>query len=212
MRSGEHLKNFKKTLIQRLTGGRFVYRFPVGSSLFLTFDDGPHAQHTPQIIAILKRFRAKATFFLVGRNVERYPDIVQQIRDNGHSIGLHTHSHKTLDRMTRPEFDREISLNQEAIHRAISQRPTLLRPPEGRLTLASLIWAMSSGLRVIHYTVTSNDWKANRTEDITDLFERTPVRGGNILSFHDNSALTVGAIPTLLERFARAGFTFQAIS
>src|ERR1051326_5890065 len=185
----ENLKHLKKSLIQRLSRGRFVYRLPAQSpSLFLTFDDGPNAEHTPQILDILQRYGIKATFFLVGECAARHPEIVQRLQHEGHTIGLHTHTHKTLDRMTQPEFENEIALNQQAIERAIARRPTLLRPPQGRITLASLRWALARGLRVIHYTVTSNDWKAQNADDITSLFARTPVRSGDILSFHDNNA------------------------
>lgn len=208
----DHIKNLKKSLIQRLSAGRFVFRFPDRSALYLTFDDGPHPDHTPALLDILRRHNVHATFFLVGQNAARYPDVVRRIQAEGHTVGLHTNSHKTLDRMTHPEFDREIALNQDAIHGAIRSRPTLLRPPEGRITLPSLFWAMSRGLRVVHYTITSDDWKATDSKAITDLFSRAPVRGGEILSFHDNNPFTLEAIPEIIGRYAGAGFRFRTVA
>jgi peptidoglycan/xylan/chitin deacetylase (PgdA/CDA1 family) len=208
----DHIKNLKKSLIQRLSAGRFVFRFPDRSSLFLTFDDGPHPDHTPALLDILRRHDIRATFFLVGKNAARYPEVVRRIEAEGHTIGLHTHTHKTLDRMTHPEFDEEIALNQEAIHGAIQRRPILLRPPEGRITLPSLVWAASRGLRVVHYTITSDDWKAPNSVAITGLFARAAVRGGEILSFHDNNPFTLEAIPAIIDRYTHSGFRFRTVA
>ena len=212
MQQDNRLKSLKKSLIQRLSGGRFVYRLPDRSSLYLTFDDGPHAEFTPALLDILHHHGIRATFFLVGKNAARHPELVRKLQEHGHTIGLHTHTHKTLDRLSRNEFDREIELNQNAIQEAIQSRPTLLRPPEGRLTLASLLWAAARGLKVIHYTVTSNDWKATSGEEITELFAKTNIRGGDILSFHDNNPYTIEAIPSVIERYTKAGFHFLPIS
>lgn len=208
----DRIKNLKKSLIQRVSFGRFVFRFPDRSSLFLTFDDGPHPEHTPALLDILRRHNVRATFFLVGENAARYPDVVRRIQAEGHAVGLHTNTHKTLDRMTHPEFDREIALNQDAIHGAIQSRPILLRPPEGRITLPSLLWAMARGLRVVHYTITSDDWKATDSKAITDLFARATVRGGEILSFHDNNPFTLQAVPEIIGRYAGSGFRFRTVT
>lgn len=208
----DRIKILKKTLIQRLSAGRFVFRLPDRSALFLTFDDGPHPEHTPALLDILRRHNVRATFFLVGENAARYPELVRRIEAEGHTVGLHTHSHKTLDRMTRPEFDREIALNQDAIHDAIRRRPLLLRPPEGRITLPSLLWAVSRGLRVVHYTITSDDWKATDSKAIADLFSRATVRGGEILSFHDNNPFTLQAVPEIIGRYAGSGFRFRTVA
>lgn len=212
MQIQSHFKNLKKSVIQRFSVGYFVYRFPDRSSLFLTFDDGPHPDHTPAILDILRRHNIHATFFLVGNNAARYPELVQQIQAEGHTIGLHTQTHKTLDRMTYPDFCHEITKNQESIHASIGVTPTLLRPPEGRINLASLVWSMTRGLRVVHYTITSDDWKATNCSEITELFARTPVNGGEILSFHDNNPFTVGAIPIVIEQYLRDGYRFRTVA
>lgn len=208
----DRIKNLKKSLIQKLSIGRFVFRFPDRSALFLTFDDGPHPDHTPALLDILRQHNVRATFFLVGENAARHPEVVRRIVAEGHTVGLHTNTHKTLDRLTHPEFDREIALNQDAIHRAIQHRPLLLRPPEGRITLPSLFWAMSRGLRVVHYTITSDDWKATDSRAITNLFARARVRGGEILSFHDNNPFTLEAIPEIISRYTASGFRFRTVA
>jgi peptidoglycan/xylan/chitin deacetylase (PgdA/CDA1 family) len=212
MQQDNRLKHLAKTLLQRLSGGRFVYRIPDRSSLYMTFDDGPDERYTPAVLDVLRRHGAKATFFLVGTHVAQHPELVRALREQGHTVGLHTHTHRTMDRMSHAEFDREIELNQSAIQEAIDSRPTLLRPPEGRLTFNSLLWAVAKGLRVIHYTVTSNDWKATSSEEITELFANVDVHGGEILSFHDNNPFTVEAVQALIERYTRAGFQFRSIS
>lgn len=211
MSISEFKTDLKKRLIQAVSGGRFVYRFPRGRQLFLTFDDGPDPNHTLALVDILTRYNARASFFLVGRAVERHPDIVARLHAAGHTVGLHTHTHKTLDRMERTEFVEEIAQNQRAIRAAISTSPILLRPPEGRLNLRNLLWARSIGLRVIHYTYTSNDWKADSAGYIRSQIPDQSLEGGEILSFHDSNAHTLEAMPALIEACTRRGFGFQPI-
>jgi peptidoglycan-N-acetylglucosamine deacetylase len=204
-------KHLGKQLVQTVTGGRFVYRFPRGRQLYLTFDDGPNPDWTPALVEVLARCGVAATFFLVGQAVERHPDIVTRLHAAGHAIGLHTHTHKPLDRMGHVEFLDEIARNRQAIHAAIGSSPSLLRPPEGRVNLRSLRWARSLGLRVIHFTYTSNDWKAGSAQYIRSQIPERSLAGGEILSFHDASAFTLEAIPGLVDSCTRRGFVFQAI-
>lgn len=211
MSSAAMLRDAKKRLIQLLTGGRFFYRLPDRRELFLTFDDGPDPQHTPALIDILGRYGVRASFFLVGQAAERHPAIVAQLKAAGHTVGLHTHTHTTMDRMARAQFQKEITDNQSAIRNAIGETPVLLRPPQGRLNVRSLLWACFRGLRVVHYTHTSNDWKAPSAEYIRAQIPEHSLIGGEILSFHDNNPYTLEVVPRLIEACHKRGFAFAPI-
>lgn len=200
-----------KKVLQSVSGGRFVYRLPKGRPLVLTFDDGPDPEHTPALIDILSTYGVRVNFFLVGVAVERHPEIVAQLHAAGHTVGLHTHTHKTLDRMEHDEFRHEIDRNQRAIRAAIAASPILLRPPQGVISVRSLLWARSAGLRVVHYTYTSNDWKAESVAYIRSQIPEFRLDGGEILSFHDNNPHTIAAIPKLIESCVSRGFAFAPI-
>jgi peptidoglycan-N-acetylglucosamine deacetylase len=205
------IRNLAKSNLQRISAGRFLYRITNSPALFLTFDDGPHPDHTPRILDILNRHAIKATFFLVGRNAEAHPELVRRISADGHTIGLHTHTHVTLDRMTHAQFISEISSNQRAIFAASGLTPKLLRPPEGRFKLRNIAWAASQDLCIVHFTVTSNDWKARSAAEVLDQLSAANVHPGDILSLHDTVTVCVEALPLIIQRFQSGGSAFHSI-
>ena len=205
------LKNTIKKIIQEASFKHFVYKLPYKNTLFLTFDDGPNAAYTPQLLDILRRYNARATFFLVGKNVEQHPDITLNIKKGGHRIGLHTYSHKNIDKMNKDEFEKEILLNQQAIANVIKETPVILRPPQGRLNSRNLLWAILNNITIVHYTITSNDWKLNCADDILNLIRSVKIEGGEIISFHDSNTYTIEAMPQILHDLKEKGFSFSSI-
>jgi len=205
------VKNLVKQAIQQLTLGRFVYRYPVTDRVFLTFDDGPDEEFTPQILSILKEFGQKGTFFLIGKHVDKYSELALETSSAGHCLGLHTYTHTTLDKMSREGFREEINCNQKSIQQAIGKAPTLLRPPKGRIQLKNLFWAAQLQLQVVHYTITSNDWKAESIDNVLECVKINEIQGGEIISFHDNNKHTVEALPIILEELAKKGMSCDTI-
>ena len=159
----------------------------------------------------MRRYNAKATFFLFGKNVAQYPDITLNIKKDGHRIGLHTYSHKNIDKMNKDEFEKEILLNQQTIANVIKETPVILRPPQGRLNSRNLLWAILNNITIVHYTVTSNDWKSTCADDILSLIRGVKIEGGEILSFHDSNIYTIEAMPQILHDFKKKGFAFSSI-
>lgn len=204
-------KNFKKKAIQIVSFNRFVFKFPPSKRVFLTFDDGPHPVYTLEILKILKNFQAPSTFFLLGENVKRYASIATKIQEEGHTIGMHTFNHKTLDQMTRTEFDSDIKICQSLIMPITDHSPRILRPPQGKLNLIHLYWAVLNRVKIVHYTITSNDWNAKDVSDIQDSIPIEKIVGGEIINFHDNNLLTVTALPGLLESVRSRGYSFASI-
>lgn len=205
------VKNAVKRLLQEASLRRFVYRLPSRGSVYLTFDDGPNPQYTRRILEILERMNAAATFFLVGQAVERHGEIVSRIQAADHAIGLHTYSHRTLDRMDSAEFSREIQKNQQAIERITGKRPTLLRPPKGQISLPALVRAARHGLTIVHYTITSNDWKARSVADILDSIGLKRLEGGEIISFHDDNQHTIEALPIIIDTLRTSSFRCASV-
>lgn len=205
------IKQLAKQSLQWLSGNRFVFRLPRTPQVHLTFDDGPDPVYTGQVMELLERFGQKATFFLVGENVEKSPEIVRQLVAKGHRVGLHTHTHSCLDQLDKKQFESEVERNQRAIQAAIGRRPKVLRPPRGQFNLKNLSWASQIGIQVVHYTVTSNDWKAQSAAFIVQTVAARDLVGGEIVSFHDNNPFTVEALPTILAELQQRKLSCQII-
>ncbi len=157
---------------------------------YLTFDDGPIPEVTPRILDILDRFGVKATFFMVGDNARRYPELVDEVRRRGHSIGNHT-MHHLQGRKTMPrKYLRDV---QEADHLLNS---SLFRPPHGLLR-----WGQSRIIRhhynLIMYDVVTRDYAVYMSpEEVVDNV-RQFTRNGSIIVFHDSLKSMHNTLPAL---------------
>ncbi len=201
-----------KTLLQALSLRRFLFKVPdKPKTLFLTFDDGPDPVYTPKILEILDHHRIQASFFLVGQQVEQHPEILHRLKLGSHTVGLHTYSHQSIRSLDKTQLATEIEQNQNAIHEVLGQRPNLLRPPRGEISLSSLHHAMRLGLKVVHYTITSNDWKLESPEAILNQIYRNPISGGDIISFHDNNDNTCIAVDSLITEYKERGYSFASL-
>jgi peptidoglycan-N-acetylglucosamine deacetylase len=186
----------------------FLYR-TVAASLFpsimwhsndptvhLTFDDGPHPSATPRVLRILKMRHLKATFFLLGENVDRYPDLVNEINDQGHTVGNHALTHSSLLLKPSSWQSSQIRYTNEVIQKVIGITPRLFRPPFGRFDLGTLRAASSQGLKTVMWDVDSMDYSA---QSIPSIIRRVcrQTEGGSIVLFHDNDS-TSAKIPEYL--------------
>ena len=128
--------------------------------LAMTFDDGPSAEYTPRLLDMLKARHIKATFFLIGKNVQAHPELVRRIIAEGHEVGNHTWDHPQLSKLTDAQATDEIEKTQNAIRAACGVTPTLLRPPYGALNKPEHFWIPQElKLNVIYWTVDTEDWK-----------------------------------------------------
>ncbi len=177
----------------------------------ITFDDGPDPAYTPAILDILASYDVKATFFMVGRHVEMYPDIARRIVAEGHDIGNHTHTHRSLVPLHPDKVLEEIILCEEIIESVTGQRPYFFRPPRGVYSQAVRDIAVARQYTIVLWSISSKDWREASSRSITrSILEN--VRGGDILLFHDSGNLissqggnrynTVKALPHILEGLA----------
>ena len=179
----------------------------VRSEIFFTFDDGPTHELTLQILEILKKYKAKATFFCVGENVQRYPDLFQQILDEGHGIGNHTFNH-----LNAWETDKEVYL-ENADKAALLIPSKLFRPPYGKIT-PKLIRSLESKYRLVMWTVLSGDFDADTYPQQCFENATSKTEDGDILVFHDNIKAKrniLEALPRILEYFDNLGIKVSAL-
>ncbi len=176
-------------------------------ALYLTFDDGPTPDITSRVLKELDRFRAKATFFCIGRNVERHPDIFSQVVDKGHAVGNHTYSHLKGWYTADKEYYDDIILAARFIH------SSLYRPAYGMITPAQLRH-LKQQYQIVLWEIMSYDFDFNTSPEqcLSNVIRHT--RPGSVVVFHDSlkaSEKTLYALPRVLEHFAEKGWAFRKI-
>lgn len=164
----------------------------------ITFDDGPHPVYTLSVLKLLKKFNAKATFFCVGKEVEKYPDIVKKIIGQGHLIGNHTYSHSnTFGFMNAHQIINEINTTDKIINAVTLKKPLLFRPPFG-VTNPSIAKAIQKTKhQVIGWSVRSLDTVLKTDKKIVNRIVKK-LKTGDIILLHDTSEKTVIALEQLL--------------
>ncbi|MEG0473057.1 MAG: polysaccharide deacetylase family protein [Solibacillus sp.] len=174
----------------------------------LTFDDGPHPKVTPQIVKILNKYDAKATFFVVGKNVQKYPEVVKNVSDAGHEIGNHTYEHKKLTALTVKQVNSQIELTDNAVKAAIDQTTTVFRPPYGAYnkTITNLLEVPN-----IMWSIDTLDWKhhdPNKTLQIV----KTNAKRDSIVLMHDIHQTTADSLDSVLAYLTQQGYEFVTVS
>jgi peptidoglycan-N-acetylglucosamine deacetylase len=184
-----------------------------GEGVLLTFDDGPHPEGTPAVLAALERHRAPAVFFMVGEQVERYPGLAAEVAAAGHEIALHGYRHVNQMRVPPGWLERDLRRGADAIVAATGNAPALYRPPYGIFTLPGLAIARR-GWRPLLWSAWGRDWRARTSaEEIARLSTRH-VTGGDVILLHDadwysaagSHRRTAAAVPLVLEELERRGF------
>ena len=175
--------------------------------IYITFDDGPHPTITPQVLDILKKFNAKATFFCVGNNAKRYKATFDMIVNEGHSVGGHTYNHEKGWITNTNKYVDSVNKSQELI------KSSLFRPPHGRIK-SSQIRKLKNNYKLVAWTVISYDWDKSLCAE--DCFNNVIKNAddGSIVVFHDSEKAEKNMIPALtkvLEYYSEKGFTFEKL-
>jgi peptidoglycan/xylan/chitin deacetylase (PgdA/CDA1 family) len=192
--------------------GRVVRRAPGERSLALTFDDGPHPDTTPAILDALERAGVHATFFLVGEQVRRFPELVRRIVAAGHAVGNHTQRHRLLVFRTQAQLDDEIGSCQRALA-AVGVRARLFRPPHGFKPIGLHRALVRHGLRMVAWRGTVRDTDAPGVAALVDRVVRL-ADGGCIVLLHDNPTTrgeTAAALPAMISACRVLGLHFVTL-
>lgn len=184
-----------------------------GQQIALTFDDGPHPIYTPQVLKLLDHYNAKATFFCIGKNVAKHPDIVKQLHDAGHTVGNHSYSHAaTIDFHGKSAWLGELQQTDTVIEQAIGRGPRFFRPPYGVTTphLANAI--RTSGHRTIGWRVRPYDTLKNRTPNHIAQTILKKVKPGSIILLHDTHNRMVPVLEQLLPELHQRGYRLVTVA
>jgi len=178
--------------------------------IYLSFDDGPHPTITPLVLAELKKYNAKATFFCIGDNVRKFPAVYQRVMDEGHAIGNHTMQHINGWKTADEEYINDIT----AAGKYISSN--LFRPPYGRIKKSQLYKLQSADYKIqtVMWSVLAGDWIATLHPEKCFQQVKRAVYPGCIIVFHDSEKANERmsyALPKLLEHFSAQGYIFKKI-
>lgn len=189
------------------TAGSRGNAFASAKRVALTFDDGPHPVYTPKLLELLEQEQVPATFFLLGQNVEAYPEVVEEIAGKGHLIGNHTYHHVEITSLSEEQACLEIDETSRLIEELTGSGTEYVRPPfgtwneglEDRLDLIPVMW-----------TVDTLDWT---TENVDWIVERTMADAGEnaVILMHDSYESTVRAVERLIPLLRSEGFEFVTV-
>lgn len=184
-----------------------IIREEGSKKIALTFDDGPHPFYTRQLIQGLEERDVKATFFITGKNVEAYPEIVQELHDGGHLIGNHTYNHTQLTRSNEESFKQEIIKTNEAIKEVTGEDTIYIRPPygswnkefEAELNMFPVLW-----------TIDPLDWCSS---DVAGIVRKVTakVKENDIILMHDQYKTTVTAALKVVDQLKEEGYEFVTV-
>ncbi|MFF7852937.1 polysaccharide deacetylase family protein [Streptomyces sp. NPDC007904] len=176
----------------------------------LTFDAGP-SEHSTRLLDVLKREQVPATFFLLGkRHIEKYPDLVRRMADEGHEVANHTWTHRILTDLEPEEIREELERPNEEIARLTGRRPALMRPPQGRTNDTVHEICRELGLSEVLWSVTAKDYTTTDSGLITRRVLAQSSRDGIIL-LHDIYDGTVPAVPGIIEALKKRGYVFVTV-
>lgn len=198
--------------VRRLVTPALTGPMPAGS-VAVTFDDGPHPQGTPAVLDQLDRLGWRATFFVLGEQARRYPDVVAEVERRGHAVALHGDTHRYLiGRSPRAGSD-DLRRGRDTVGDLLGRPPTRWRPPYGVLSGPALLAARRLGLRPVLWSAWGKDWRADATAaSVVATLTRGSLDGGTLL-LHDSDVMsspgswrtTVAALPLLAETLADRG-------
>ena len=186
-------------------------------TVYLTFDDGPIPEVTPKVLEILAHYDVKATFFMVGENIDKHPEVFEQVLRAGHSIGNHTYNHMKGWDVSTEEYIANVHQWEEAVSHTpytIHHTP-LFRPPYGKATLRQRIAVHKLGYQLIYWDILTRDYNPYRTPQAMLAQIMRNARPGAIINFHDSlksNERMLAVLPQAIEWLQAQGYRLETLS
>lgn len=194
----------------------YIWKKPPGNkTIYLTFDDGPTPKITNWVLEILKQYNAKATFFCIGNNIEKYPELFRTIVDENHKAANHTYYHEKGWKTKNQDYINSIIKTEKLICKMDSNyKSKLFRPPYGQIRKSQGQAIIEMGYKIIMWSVLTQDWKPNISNKY--CYEKTikSINKGSIVVFHDSYKAEEKLkylLPRVLEHFSGKGFNFKSL-
>jgi peptidoglycan-N-acetylglucosamine deacetylase len=181
------------------------------AAVCLTFDDGPHPEITPRVLDALAEARVPATFFLIGREAEQYPELVRRIAAEGHAVGSHSYSHPERADINPRQTLEEAVRGVAVLAQILGKSPTLYRPPRGKVTGRDLWLLWRAGLTTVLWNVDPKDYGRADPDELRGWFRDRPLRGADLVLLHDARPHSVPVLPDLIDRARAGGLDFTTV-
>lgn len=206
------LKPTKQQLL-RLLPDRIVQTHgeAAGGARYLSFDDGPHPEHTPRLLDLLAAHGAHASFFVVGRMAERHPAVVARILAEGHLLGNHSWSHHHFAQQSLHEQLDELERTDALLSGFDGRSRHRIRPPQGTLPLPLLLALARRRRQVAYWSYNSMDYQVPLLSDLVARLHDKAPSAGDIVLMHDDNELAGAALAELLPRWRAAGHAFRPL-
>lgn len=187
--------------------------------MYLTFDDGPIPEVTPKVLEILNHYGVKATFFMVGENVDKHPEVFEQVVKAGHSVGNHTYNHLKGWSRSQSEYLANITKCQETIEGHMpngypTQALNLFRPPYGKAWLWQRRALVKQGYRLIYWDILTRDYDRHVSPERMLTQIKQEVRRGSIINFHDSlksNERMLAVLPQAIEFLQSKGYEIKSL-
>ena len=192
-----------KSILQRLYP---CGKCRVGKAVYLTFDDGPIPEVTPKVLAILDRYGVKATFFMVGENIDKHPDVFEQVIKAGHAIGNHTYNHVKGWKYSTADYIANVQ--------KFPKETKLFRPPYGRTWLWQRMAVKRLGYEIYLWDVLTRDYNPHRTPEAMLKQIQRQTRPGSIINFHDSiksNERMLAVLPLAIEWLLANGYELKTL-
>lgn len=180
-------------------------------TLYLTFDDGPHPQHTLPMLELLAKHDARATFFLIGDQIERHAAVVQRIVAAGHALGNHSYTHPHFETLALAAQLEEIERTDRVLAQFDGQARHLFRTPRGVLPRSLLLHCIRRRRPIAYWSYDSLDYGRHPLQHLVDVAQRHPPRAGDIVLMHDDSPLSLQLLESMLPIWKARGFGFESL-
>ncbi|MEN6549575.1 MAG: polysaccharide deacetylase family protein, partial [Armatimonadia bacterium] len=208
---GDLLLCYRKLGLTNAVQQHEIHALPRPQTVALTFDDGPHPILTPWILDLLDRYNAKATFLLVGKQVEMYPELTREILRRGHEIGSHSYTHSNLRQISQLGVERELVMSRQVIRRACGEFVTLFRPPGGNYDPQVREAVTETGFSTVFWNENITSYPGQTGEQILPNMLRKLDQGGIVL-LHNGFDETREVLPLLLPALAQRGLKMDTVS
>jgi len=198
-----------KALLRKLLSPVLRYRGDA-PGLYLSFDDGPHPVVTPQVLDALERGGVKATFFMIGQEMERHPALVAEVRERGHAIALHGFTHRHCSDMSWREQLDDLR-RMRAVAARFGVRLRSYRPAYGELSVLRIAWCLLNRVKIVMWSFETRDSFVQQASELEARVTPQALTDGDILLFHDDTPVTAQALPRLLDNARAAGLRFGVL-
>jgi peptidoglycan/xylan/chitin deacetylase (PgdA/CDA1 family) len=211
LRSRSRWRQLVRRVVALLPARLCVVRGPEKGAVYLTFDDGPHPEYTGALLDVLKEQAAPATFFVVGQEAERHPDLVRRMSVEGHLVANHSWSHSDPARTSARQLLDEVRRTRQLLAGLLGEAPNLFRPPHGKLTAAKLWGLWRNRQTVVLWNTDTRDFACKTSDEFAAYFQTHPLRGGDVVLMHDNRPHATARLAAVIADARQRGLVFATL-